>query len=146
MKLIAVQLQDLIRTTFDRLSMMPDELAKKPLSPGKWSRKEVVGHLVDSAANNHQRFVRAALKDELRYPGYQQTGWVALQNYREEAWGDLLALWKAFNLHIAHVIESIPEERFDQLLVVGENEPVTLRFLIEDYVDHLRKHVGQLQL
>lgn len=146
MRHIAARLQDLVQNSFDRLMTIPDEYAKQPISSGKWSLKEVIGHLCDSAANNHQRFVRAALKDELRYPGYQQSGWVSLQNYREEGWGDLLALWKAYNIHIAHVIESIPEERLDQRLVVGDNEPVTLRFLIEDYVEHLSTHIGQLQL
>lgn len=146
MRHIAARLRDIVRTSFDRLTTISDEYAKQPISPGKWSRKEVVGHLVDSAANNHQRFVRAALKNELRYPAYQQSGWVSLQNYREESWGDLLAFWKAYNVHIAHVIESIPEDRLDQQLVVGDNEPVTLRFLIEDYLEHLSTHIGQLQL
>src|SRR5215211_6351731 len=77
-----------------------DEAARRP-APGKWSPKAIIGHLVDSAANNHQRFVRAQLQYDLIVAGYAQEAWVALQRYQDAPWMELVALWREYNLHIA---------------------------------------------
>src|SRR5580765_3379422 len=77
--------------------------------PGKWSPREIVGHLIDSASNNHQRFVRAQLQHDLVFPGYAQDGWVAAQRYQDADWPELVALWSAFNRHMAWVMETTPE-------------------------------------
>src|SRR3954469_25932547 len=79
--------------------------------PNRWSAKQIIGHLVDSAANNHQRFVRAQFKDDLVFVGYDQEEWVDIQHYQQDSWPELVQLWKSFNLHIAHLIEHIPEEK-----------------------------------
>src|SRR6476660_1623273 len=86
------------------LLKIPDDTASRPRGPGKWSPKQIVGHLIDSAVNNHARFVRAQLQDDLVFPGYDQDGWVRLQRYADAPWEDLVALWAAFNRHIAHVM------------------------------------------
>src|SRR6185436_11628744 len=90
-------------------AISPDESASKA-SPDKWSIKEVLGHLIDSAANNHQRFVRAQFTDDLVFPGYEQDQWVNSQRYREASWSDVIQLWSAYNLHLVHVASLIPEE------------------------------------
>ena len=124
-------------------------------APGKWSPREVIGHLVDSASNNHQRFVRAQLQDDLVFPGYDQEAWVRLQRYAESPWDELVALWAGFNRHIAQVMAAVPDEalkrprrrhNLDELawVAVPSNEPTTLEYFMRDYVGHLRHHLRQV--
>ncbi len=114
------------------------------LAPDKWSKKEILGHLIDSAANNHQRFVRAQLSAELKLPGYEQELWVHTQRYQNESWGNLVQLWKSYNFHLLHLVASIPETALRNYCFIGDNEPVTLEFLVQDYVRHLKHHVEQI--
>src|SRR5262249_25822974 len=79
-------------------------------APATWSKKQILGHLIDSASNNHQRFVRAQFTDDLLFPGYDQDAWVFSQRYQDAPWLELVPLFRLFNLHIARVIEAIPEE------------------------------------
>jgi hypothetical protein len=103
-----------------------------------------MGHLIDSAANNHQRFVRAQQGTELVSPAYAQDQWVECQGYAERPWRDITTLWHAYNLHLAHVIERIPAERARVRCTVGANQPVTLAFVAEDYVVHMQHHLAQV--
>ncbi len=125
------------------LAMKEDEVSLKR-SPDKWSKKEIIGHLIDSASNNHQRFVRAQLTDELAFPGYVQGKWVESQNYADESWQLLVELWSAYNLHLAHVIDRIPPEKLAMSCKIGENGPVTLEGIIADYVRHMEHHLKQI--
>lgn len=125
------------------LSAITEVLAsEKPTA--KWSRKEETGHLIDSAANNHLRFVGAALQPQYRGAGYDQDGFVSLHGYQDLHWPDLVGLWRSYNLLLADLIQRIPSNKLDTLCTVGENKPVTLKFLIEDYVLHLRHHVDHI--
>jgi hypothetical protein len=138
----------------DRLLAYSDADAGRPLAPGKWSRKEIVGHLIDSAANNHARFVRAQLQDDMVFDGYDQARWVEVQRYRERSWTDLVGLWQAYNLHIASVMEAAdpavvarPRVRHNldriAMTAVSAAEPATLDFFMRDYVAHLEHHLRQ---
>src|SRR5262245_23515722 len=102
------------RLTVDRaaevLGQLSESSAAQRPAPGKWSPKEVIGHLIDSACNNHGRFVRAGLSDEMIFPGYDQDAWVAIQRYQSESWHALLTLWRAYNLHLSMVMDSIPKD------------------------------------
>jgi hypothetical protein len=118
--------------------------ADKPYRAGGWTRKEVLGHMLDSAANNHQRFVRAALEGTYAGPYYEQDGWVCLHGYRDLPWETLLNWWIAAHQSLERVVARIPEERLESMCVVGEDAPVTLQFLIEDYIAHQRHHLGQI--
>jgi hypothetical protein len=113
-------------------------------SSEKWSKKEILGHLIDSASNNHQRFVRAQLSSEIRLPEYEQEMWVKTQGYQGESWEDLVQLWRLYNLHLLHVAEAIPDERLKSLCFIGESEPVTLEFIVTDYVRHMKHHIDQI--
>jgi hypothetical protein len=138
------EFQQTINSHYERLvNISEEESAIKP-APGKWSKKEIVGHLIDSASNNHQRFVRVQLYDDLDLPGYEQERWVAVQDYQEAAWADLLLLWKAFNEHLVRIITLIPEEKLSRSFRVQGGEPVTLGYWVEDYLRHMQKHLGQL--
>ena len=92
-----------------RMLAISEEESRVPRAEDKWSPKEIVGHLIDSASNNHQRFVRAQFTDHLVFPGYEQESWVRAQGYRDEPWPLLVELWRSFNLHLAHVMERSPE-------------------------------------
>ena len=120
-----------------------DADAAAGLAARKWNRKELLGHLIDSAANNHQRIVRAQLGDALVFPGYEQDSWVAAQRYRTRAWSELVDVWIAFNTQVASAIESVPETKLATRCVINAGDPVTLEFLMKDYLRHLRHHLAQ---
>ena len=113
--------------------------------PGRWCAREVLGHLIDSAANNHQRFVRAQQGNALTLPGYEQNHWVASQGYQEADWPHLVTLWTHFNLHLADVMDRIPPAAYPVRCAIGGDEPVTLEFVVVDYLRHLRHHMGQIR-
>ena len=113
-------------------------------SPDKWSRKEILGHLLDSTSNNHQRFVRAALQGTLTFPGYDQNALVELQQFREVDWNFLVDFWAAYNRFLAHVINSLPGTAAGIKCEISKNPPVTLLWIAEDYVAHLKHHLNQV--
>lgn len=138
------KLQTLLGIVPERLSKITEaESALRPAS-GKWSKRQILGHLIDSAANNHQRFVRAQAQPEISFPAYAQEFWVGTQQYQQESWVNLVDLWKSYNTHLLHVIMQVPSERLGHRCSIGADEPVTLEFLITDYVRHLAHHLGQI--
>jgi hypothetical protein len=146
--------EETIRGAAVRLQeISPEESATS--TNGEWSRREILGHLIDSATNNHQRFVRAQFTDDLVFPGYEQERWVSAQKYRDESWPDLIQLWSSYNLHLSHLFSVIPEDiltksrakhTLDQIAfeLVPADKPATLEYLIRDYADHLRHHLKQI--
>jgi len=138
-----------------RLRDVPEEQSRHKDSADGWSPIEVMGHLIDSAANNHQRFVHAQFTDDLMFADYEQDQWVSTQKYRDESWPDVIDLWSSYNLHLLHVVSVIPEDvltkarprhTLDQIAFnpVDKNDSATLEYLIRDYVDHLRHHLNQI--
>ena len=144
MKDIAQQLRSIISTVEPQLSRMNhDEVGSKP-APQEWSKKEILGHLIDSAANNHQRFVRAVNKVAAQFPTYDQDEWVRLQRYNEAPWSSLVTLWSAYNNHLSHVIECIPGDAESSPCNIEKENPVPLDFVIRDYLRHLRHHLTDI--
>lgn len=122
----------------------PDHAGTRP-APGKWSPKEELGHLLDSASNNHQRIVRAQLEDRPAMPGYDGDAWVKLQRYQEREWHDVIDLWLAFNRQLIAAARAAPESAWSRTLTIGGRAPVTLGFVLDEYVDHMvhhLKHIG----
>ena len=114
--------------------------------PGKWCAREVLGHLIDSACNNHRRFIVGQSRDTTSFEGYKQDEWVSRQRYHEVPWHELVALWSAYNRHLAHVMSSTPAEAAaGSAMSPDESGQVTVAFLMTDYVAHLRHHVAQIR-
>ncbi|HVS80897.1 MAG TPA: DinB family protein [Pyrinomonadaceae bacterium] len=138
-----------------RLLKLSESQSEAPLSAEGWSSKQTIGHLIDSAANNHARFVLAQLKDDLLFPGYEQDGWVRVQQYQQASWPHLVELWRAYNVHLLHVMSYVPKEKLTNRCTqhslqtiafetVDETEPATLEYLMKDYVVHLKHHLSQI--
>ena len=138
-----------------RLRDITPEDSRRKLAPDDWAPIEILGHLVDSATNNHQRFVRAQFTDDLVFSGYEQDQWVSSQKYLDASWSDLIQLWSAYNLHLQYVASVIPADvltrprskhTLDKIAfnMVPQSEPATLEYLIRDYVVHLRHHLNQI--
>lgn len=141
---VAKHLRSLVDDTAARLRTIDRARARLTTAPGAWSIQEVLGHLIDSAANNHQRFVRAQDGEPLVFPKYEQDHWVAVQAYNESPWHDLIELWRLYNHHLAQVMEQISDESLEVECRIGPSDPVTLGFLVEDYLVHLRHHVERI--
>jgi hypothetical protein len=151
----AARLRGAVERATPRLLALSDPDAGTPRAAGKWSPKEIIGHLIDSASNNHGRFVRAQFGDDLVFPGYEQERWVAAQRYGDAAWADLVARWRGLNLHIARVMANVPDDvagapraahNLDLIAfhTVPRDQPATLGYFMADYVDHLEHHLGQI--
>ncbi|WP_426294598.1 DinB family protein [Dyadobacter endophyticus] len=117
-------------------------LESKP-TPEKWSKKEILGHLIDSAANNHQRFIRIQSENE-PVIFYNQNDWVGLSRYNEIATEQLIATWKHYNLHLAAVAKAIRPENLSRNGVGRDGQPHTLKWYFDDYVDHMEHHLHQI--
>jgi hypothetical protein len=141
---LADQLADVVNDAASRLRTIGETDAMAKARPDVWSIKEILGHLIDSAANSHQRFVRAQYTDDLTFPGYEQDAWVRLNGYQERSWLELIELWALYNRQLAHMIRRIPETALAVKCRIGSGEPVTLGFLMDDYLVHLQHHLQQI--
>jgi hypothetical protein len=136
-------LSSVIELALPRLSAVSEQVAAQKPAPHKWSKKEILGHLIDSAANNHQRFVRLQLEREIGLPGYEQDGWVRINKYQDTPWTDLIALWAAYNRHLATLLDSLDASSLGHVWH-SPNGDVTLEFIATDYVRHLKHHLDQI--
>ena len=150
------QLENTVRDAERWLMDLPDQTLRWKPTATAWSIKEIIGHLIDSAANNHQRFVRAEMQDDLVFGGYAQEHWVRAQRYDDAPWNDLVQLWSSYNRHLARVMAAVPERVRDtprarhNLHEIGwrpvdANHPATLDHLMHDYVLHLEHHLSQVR-
>lgn len=125
------------------LALTETQASDKPF-PDKWSLKEILGHLIDSAANNHQRFVRMQEVPDIGKFSYEQEHWVSCQRYQLEPWRDIVVAWHAYNKHLVHVIEHLEPSALSNVCDIGYPEPATLKYVAEDYVRHVRHHLEQI--
>ena len=142
---LSERLSAVLRSAMPWLVTISEAEASVPECEGKWCAKEVIGHLVDSAVNNLGRMVRLQIEAGLSLPGYQQMEWVKLQHYAAREWAQVLALWFALNEHVAWMIAHVEKEQLANRGVI-EGEPLTLGFLMEDYVAHLEHHLRAMRL
>ncbi len=140
----APELRQAVEKFFARYSSLPDSLTGIRLSEDRWSLKEIIGHLIDSASNNHQRFVRLQLSRRLQFPEYQNERWLSVEKHNALAWADLLALWRSYNLLLAHIIEHLDPESLVHVMVSEERE-VKLSELVKDYLSHVQGHIEHFE-
>jgi hypothetical protein len=129
----------------DRLRQIDDAAALRRPAPGKWSNKEIIGHLIDSAANNHQRFIRLQLGPSINLPGYDGDAWVELQRYQERPWTELIDLWQMYNTQLAAVIRNVDPNSLRNVWHMPDGKDADLEFIMRDYVVHLRHHLDQIR-
>jgi hypothetical protein len=150
------ELTTTVHATAARLRRVPDADAARPPAPGKWSAKQVIGHLIDSVSHNHLRFVRARWQDDLVFVPYDQDAWVSAQAYESATWPELVDLWVSYNAHLARVMRLVPDDvrlrphtrhNLDDLAwkAVPRDQVATLDYFMRDYVGHLQHHVQQLE-
>jgi DinB superfamily len=137
-----------LRELIDRLparlrTLSRDKIQVKP-GPESWSGKEELGHLLDSAANNYQRIVRAQIEEHPAMPNYDGEGWVALQRYQEREWPMLIELWVALNRQLLAAAEVAAPSAWSRTLTIGDSASLTLQFVFDDYVDHMLHHLRHM--
>jgi hypothetical protein len=140
----ADRLAAILESVPPRLTAIPDAEAARERAPGRWSKKQILGHLIDSASNNHQRIVRTLQAPRLDFPAYEQETWVAVQGYATESWPGLTGLWVHLNRHLLHIIRTIPESGLSHECAIGGKPPMALTVLIASYLDHLDHHLDQV--
>ncbi|HEY4842596.1 MAG TPA: DinB family protein [Terriglobales bacterium] len=137
-------LRDVIGRVPARLEQLPKNKVESKPAPSAWSPREELGHLLDSAANNHQRIVRAQSEDKLAFPGYEQNRWVAINRYQHRDWKELIEVWQALNRQLLAAAESVPEAAWSHTLTVAASQPMTLEFVFDDYVSHMFHHLQHI--
>ena len=135
----------LVDSFHDMIVNVPEEMAGIKLSEDNWSMKEIVGHLIDSASNNHQRFVRLQFDDLLNFPPYDGELWVKIQKYREMNWSRIVLLWHNYNCMLINIIGCIGDDSLSNVWVKGEDDVITLEALIFDYYRHMEFHIKQFR-
>jgi hypothetical protein len=138
----------LLRALIDRLparltNLSADQVQRKA-SSSEWSRKEELGHLLDSAANNHQRIVRTQLEDNPAMPGYDGAQWVILHRYQDRDWAALVAIWADLNRQLLAAAEAVPDSAWSRTCTIADSAPLTLKFVFDDYLDHMRHHLRHM--
>jgi DinB superfamily len=144
MKESSLQLAAIVDQSARRLRQLSEQDSAKPLRAGGWSAKQVIGHLIDSASNNHQRFVRAALQGELEWPGYDQEGCVRVEAFQQAPWKVLIDAWSGMNLLLAHVLAHMPEHAATFRCRISDEAEMPLAGLAASYVEHMRHHLAQI--
>jgi hypothetical protein len=138
------KLKQIVATTHKLLDAIPPTDAAKQPAVGKWSKKQELGHLIDSACNNHQRIVRAQIEEEPSLEEYDGDLWVALHKYQETEWSEIIECWRVMNQQLIRAASAISAQAAGRKLTVGGANPVTLDFLVNDYVAHLLHHLRHI--
>jgi len=143
MELVADELKLFLKIG-DNLRQIDNRSASARPAPGKWSKKEILGHLIDSATNNHQRFVRMQLTAHLELPGYDQEEWVRLQHYQDRPWREIIDMWQVYNNQLVEVIRNIDPKALRNTWRAPDGKDVDLEFVVRDYLVHMRHHLDQI--
>lgn len=122
------------------LNSIDSEITNIKVSGDKWSLREIIGHLIDSASNNHQRFVRLQFSDLLDFPAYNGEQWVSVQNYNSMQWELLVSLWYNYNCMLINVIDRIEGDKLQNVWIKNE-EAITLGEIIHQYYRHMELHM-----
>jgi hypothetical protein len=143
------ELTALIEKWEARLDQLPEKTITNRRNSQKRNIRQIVGHMIDSATNNTHRMIHMHYqKSPVSYPDYANLGnndrWIAIQNYQEEDWKDLVVLWAAVNRHIVHLIRQVDEAKLDQVWISAPGEKITLKEMISDYPAHFKLHINEI--
>lgn len=136
----ATRLEKILNELPSKLLSYTEQQASERPAPGKWSKKEIMGHLIDSASNNHQRFVRMQIDNGLALPQYKQNEWVQVEHYQERNWIDIVKFWMTYNMHILHIFKTVDESKLSNTATFPEYGTLKLQFIMDDYIDHMEHH------
>ena len=148
-KSIIQELLNLVNEWEPKLLALPEEVITERRNSQNRTIKQIVGHMVDSASNNTHRIVHLQYQQSpLIFPDYANLGnndrWIAIQNYQDEEWNNLVQLWKYTNIHIAHVIQNINAEKLDNVWISALNEKISLKAMVVDFPRHFRLHCDEI--
>ncbi len=132
--------KEIVESFYNKLISVESDITGVKLAEDKWSLKEIVGHLIDSASNNHQRFVRLQISDLLDFPTYQGELWVDIQKHNSMNWGMLISLWYNYNLLLLNIINEIDSSKLENVWIKDE-AAIPLSELITHYFRHLELHI-----
>jgi DinB superfamily len=138
------ELQTILDQVPDRLGKISSSESEHKPDPAQWSPKDELGHLLDSAANNHQRIVRAQLENNPAMPGYDGERWVELHAYHQRDWSELINLWKALNTQLLAAARAVSDSAWSRTCTIADSEPLTLKFVFEDYLEHMMHHLQHI--
>jgi hypothetical protein len=138
MRSMAIELRDIIDKHLGDLINIPEEQYSWKPGPAKWSKKEILGHLVDSAQNNIRRFV-VAQYEETPFIKYNQDKWVLISGYQHWQTADVIQLWYLLNKQVCYILENTSPEMFGRTCLT--DSPHSIEWLAEDYTRHLRHHL-----
>jgi len=147
MKDVYLELNSTVDDFFNKYKGLDNKITSTRLGVDKWTLKEIVGHLIDSASNNHQRFVRLQIVDELIFPGYgkDNSKWLEIEKYNELNFYDIISLWKQYNILIGNIIKEADEDKLENYWIKSDGDKITLKDLMIDYVRHMREHVKHFE-
>jgi hypothetical protein len=148
-KSIIQELLNLINEWEPKLLALPEEVITERRNSQNRTIKQIVGHMVDSASNNTHRIVHLQYQQSpLVFPDYANLGnndrWIAIQNYQDEEWNNLVQLWKYTNIHIVHVIQNINTEKLDNVWISALNEKISLKAMVVDFPRHFKLHCDEI--
>jgi hypothetical protein len=145
METTVVQLNEWIIKLPKKLEVFSEAAASNRPALKKWSPKEIMGHLCDSAIHNLQRFINVQHeKKPFVLTPYKQDEWVELQRYQDASMEEIVVLWRGLNKQVASVLSHIPPEKHMYQFDIGDGKFVSLEGLAKDYIDHLKHHVNQI--
>ena len=147
MKDVYLELNSIVDDFFNKYKGLDNEITSTRLSNDKWTLKEIVGHLIDSASNNHQRFVRLQIVDELIFPGYgkDNSKWLEIEKYNALNFSDIILFWKQYNVLIVHIMKGVDESKLKNYWIKSDGDKITLKDLMIDYVRHLKDHIQHFE-
>ena len=140
------ELKEITYISYEKYKNLDDTITSIKLSADKWSLKEIIGHLIDSAANNHQRFIRLQICSKLIFPDYQEDNnkWITLSQYNKMIYKNILLLWKHYNILLMNIIKNVGKKALSNYWIM-DNKKFTLKELIIDYIRHIKEHLEQFE-
>jgi hypothetical protein len=136
-----------VESFYSKYKEIDDTAASKRPQPKEWSLKEIIGHLINSASNNQQRFLGLQFVPEMQFPPYQKhhLDWIGREKFNELKFDDLFLLWRQYNILNAHIISNTDTKTLENVLIMDDGRKIPLKAIANDYVKHLKIHLGQFE-